>query len=79
VIWFLSALICVLLTALAFVSFDVPIARRVFGILWSAKTWATGFASAVLLAIEAAIALTLVIVRIMRLHETILLACLTSI
>lgn len=83
-IWFLSALICTLAIALAFLYLDVPIARRVFGILGSGESLSTGFASAVLLAIEAVIALALVIIRITRgrlspLRETTCLACLTSI
>lgn len=83
-IWVLSLLICALAIAVAFLYFDVPIARRVYGILGSAKSLATGFASAVLLGFEASVALVLVIIRITRGHlspfrETTLLACLTSI
>ena len=64
--------------------FDVPVARRVNGILTSAESLATGFASAILLSIEATIALGLVIVRITRGHltpfrEATVLACLASI
>ena len=82
--WLLSLPICTLITAMAFVYFDVPIARRVYGILGAAESLARGFASAVLLAIEAAVALVLVIVRITRGHlsplrEATALACLTSI
>jgi membrane-associated phospholipid phosphatase len=70
--------------AVVFVYFDVPIARRVYGILGSAESLATGFASAFLLGIEAAVALALVIIRIARGHlspfyEATVLACLTSI
>jgi membrane-associated phospholipid phosphatase len=83
-IWVLSLLICALAMAMAFVYFDVPIARRVYGILGSAESLATGFASAVLLGFEGSVALVLVIIRIARGHlspfrETIALACLTSI
>lgn len=82
--WLLLLLICTLATAVAFVHFDVPIARRVFGILASAESLANGFASAFLLSIEAAVAVSLVIVRITRGHlspirEATVLACLTSI
>lgn len=82
--WFLSLLICILAVAVAFVCFDVPIAHGVYGILASPETLATGFASIVLLGIEAAVALALVIFRITRGHlspfrEATALACLASI
>ncbi len=83
-IWFLSLLICTLAVAVAFIYLDVPIARRVYGILGSAESLATEFASIVLLGVEAAIALVLVIFRIMRgrlspFREATALACLASI
>ena len=83
-IWLLSLLICILVIALSFAYCDVPVARRVYGIFAMAQTLATGFASAVLLGVEAAVALALVIIRITRGHlsplgEATVLACLTSI
>ena len=83
-IWLLSLLICTLVIAVLFVYCDVSVARRVYGILALAETLGTGFASAVLLGIEAAVALALVIIRITRGHlspllEATVLACLTSI
>ncbi len=80
----LSLLVCMLATALAFAYLDVPIARRVNGILGAAEDLASGLGSAVLLGAEAAIALVLVIIRITRGHLSPLraatvLACLTSI
>ncbi|HEY2469526.1 MAG TPA: phosphatase PAP2 family protein [Terracidiphilus sp.] len=83
-VWLLALAICTLVMAVAFAYFDVPIARQVYGILSSAESLATGFASAVLLGVEAAVALVLVIVRITRGHlsayrEATVLACLTSI
>lgn len=83
-IWLLSLLISGFVMAVAFVYFDVPIARRFYGILVSAERLATGFASAVLLGVEAAVALALIIIRITRGHlspfrEATVLACLTSI
>jgi hypothetical protein len=66
--WLLSLLICTLVVPVVFVYFDVPIARRVYGILKSAEGLATGFASAVLLGVEAAVALALVIIRITHGH-----------
>ena len=82
--WLISLVICTLAMAVAFVFFDVPIARRVYGLLTSAESLATGFASAILLGVEAAVALALVIIRITRGHlspfrEATVLACLTSI
>jgi membrane-associated phospholipid phosphatase len=83
-VWFLLLLICTFVIAVVFVYFDVPIARRVYGILPLTKSLETGFGSAVLLGIEAAIALVLVIIRITRGHltplrEATVLGCLTSI
>ncbi len=83
-VWFLSLLICAFAVALAFVYADVPIARRVYGLLRTAESLEKGLASAVLLGIEAAVALALVIIRITRGHlsrfgEATALACLTSI
>jgi hypothetical protein len=81
--------ICTLAIAVAFVYFDVPRARRVYGIAAPAESLARGFASAVLLGVGAVVALALVslalvIIRIMRGHlspfrEATVLACLTSI
>jgi membrane-associated phospholipid phosphatase len=73
-----------LAVALAFVYLDVPIAHRVHGLLGSAESLGKGFASAVLLSIEATVALALVCIRITRGHlsrhgEATALACLTSI
>ena len=70
--------------ALAFVYLDVPIAHCVYGLVGSAESLGKGFASAVLLGIEAAAALALVCIRITRGHlsrfgEATALACLASI
>ena len=83
-IWLLSLLICIVVVAVAFAYFDVSIARRVYGSLGPTENLAKGFASAVLLSAEAAVALTLIIIRIARGHlppryEAAALACLTSI
>jgi membrane-associated phospholipid phosphatase len=82
--WLLSLLICTLAVAVAFAYVDVPTARRVYGIFGSVEGVAKGFASAVLLSLEAAVALALVITRITRgrlspFREATVLACLTSI
>lgn len=83
-LWLLCLLTCMLLVAVAFVTVDIPIARAVHGILGSAKNVAEGLTSAVLLSGEAAVALTLIVIRITRgrlspLGEAAALACLTSI
>lgn len=83
-VWLLSLLICLLVVPLAFVYLDVPIARYVFGTLGSTEKLAKGLTSAVLLSAEAAVALTLIVIRITRgrlspLGEAAALACLTSI
>jgi membrane-associated phospholipid phosphatase len=73
-----------LIVAVAFAYFDVPIARRLYGIWGTRENLARGFASAVLLSVEAAVALTLIVIRIVRgrlspFYEAAALACLTSI
>ncbi len=84
-IWLLSLVICTFAITTAFAYFDVPIAHRVYGILGQAESVATtGFASAILLGVEAAVVLVLVIIRITRGHlsplrEATVLACLASI
>jgi membrane-associated phospholipid phosphatase len=82
--WLLSLLICILAAAVAFAYLDVPIARLVYGTLGSAESLGKGMTSAVLLSAEAAVALTLIVIRITRgrlspLGEAAALACLTSI
>lgn len=82
--WLLALLVCALLVAGIFAWFDVPVARRVYGILGLTEALAKGFASTVLLTAEAAVALGLVISRMVRGHlsrfsEATALACLTSI
>lgn len=77
-------LLCTLVIAVTFVYFDVPIARRVYGIWASTQVLAKGFASAILLSIEAAVALALIVIRIVRgqlspFRQATALACLTSI
>lgn len=69
---------------MTFAYFDVPIARRVYGIWGATEGLSTGFASAVLLSVETAVALALVIIRITRgrlspFREATVLACLASI
>jgi membrane-associated phospholipid phosphatase len=83
-IWLLAFLLCTIATAVAFVYFDVAIARHAYGFWASTKGLGTGFSSVVLLGGEATLVLGLVIVRVTRGHlspfcEVTVLACLTSI
>lgn len=83
-LWLLSLLICSFLVTISFTYLDVPVARHALGVLGSGKLLAKGFASAILLGIEATVVLALVIVRIVRgrlprIYEATALACLTSI
>ncbi len=83
-VWLVWLAICVVAVKLAFLFVDMPIARAVHGILGSAEHVAKGLTSAVLLSVEAAVALTLIVIRIARgrlspLGEAAALACLTSI
>ncbi len=83
-VWLLSLLVCALIAAVAFVYFDVPVAQFISGFFPRSETLTRGFASVVLLAIEAAVVLALAILRIRRGHlspfrETVALACLASI
>ena len=83
-LWLLSLLICVFAVTVSFVYLDLPVARRMMGILGSAESLAKGLSSAVLLGLEAAVVLAQVGVRIThgrlsRFGETTVLACLTSI
>lgn len=83
-IWLLSLLVCTLIVVVAFAHLDVPIARHTFGTLGPTEKLAKGLTSAVLLSAEAAVALTLIVIRITRGHlsplgEAAALACLTSI
>lgn len=82
--WVLSLLVCTFAAALAFVYIDVPVAHRFYGFFGLTESLGRGFASGILLGCEAAVALTLVTIRITRgrlpaLLETTGLACLTSI
>lgn len=82
--WLVSPLICTLLVAVAFTYFDVPVARRVYGLFAAVQRLGAGLGSAILLGIEAAVALVLLLTRITRGHlspfrEATVLACLTSI
>ncbi len=83
-VWLGALLTCALAVAALFAYCDVSLAERMNGLLTARESLATGFASMVLLAVEATIVLLLVVERITRGHlsplrETTALACLTSI
>jgi membrane-associated phospholipid phosphatase len=83
-IWILSLLIFIVLVTMAFLLLDLPVSRLVYGILPHTKSIGAGFSSLVLLSVEAAVALGLMIDRMVRGHlspfrEATALACLTSI
>ncbi len=82
-IWTLSLLLCIVLVAVAFLYFDLPLAHRFSGFLRNAQSIGAGFSSLVLLSVEAAIALWLMLNRIISgrlspFREATALACLTS-
>jgi hypothetical protein len=82
-IWILSLLLSIVMVAVAFLYFDLPVAQHFYGFLGHAKTIGAGFSGLVLLSAEAITALTLMIDRIMRgrltpFREATALACLTS-
>jgi membrane-associated phospholipid phosphatase len=83
-IWLISLLACAAAVILSFTYFDMPAARWFSQYLGHLNALGAGFGSAVLLSLEAATALTVVAVRLVRGHlsplsETLGLACLTSI
>ncbi len=82
--WLLWLFICTVAAGVAFAYLDVPIAHLVYGVFGSTEKLGKGLASAVLLSGEAAVALTLIVIRITRgrlsaFGEAAALACLTSI
>jgi membrane-associated phospholipid phosphatase len=82
-IWILSLLLCIAMVALAFLYFDLPVARHFYGFLGHAKSIGAGFSGLVLLSAEAIVALGLMLERILRgrltpFREATALACLTS-
>lgn len=83
-IWFVSLVVSAAAAIVCFKRVDVPLAYAVNGSLKASESLATGFASVVLLGLEAAVVLTLVILRITSGHlspfrKTTALACLASI
>jgi membrane-associated phospholipid phosphatase len=83
-IWLLLFVICGALTALLFVQIDVPFAQRFWKVGASLTPWTSIFGAATILTVEAAVALSLIVARVLRGHisrfgATMLVACLASI
>lgn len=81
--WLIAPILCGITVTLAFAYCDLPVARWFANNLGHLNSLGTGLGSAVLLSLEAAIALTLVAARLLRGHlspfgETLGLASLTS-
>jgi len=82
--WLLSAAACAVLTALAFARLDVPIAREFWNAGRFLRPLNTAFGAAAVLSLESALALGLIIARLVRGHisrlsGTLAIACLASI
>ena len=82
-IWLISLVVCAAAAVISFKYLDMPIARRLSGNLGELEAVGAGLGSAVLLSLEAAIAITLIAARLVRghlspLNKTLALACLTS-
>jgi len=77
-------MVCGLVVAFSFVQLDVPIALRFWRVGRSLSPLSTGFGTAVILSLESAVALGLILARIVRGHisrfgEVLAIACLASI
>jgi membrane-associated phospholipid phosphatase len=83
-IWSLSFVACALAAAFSFAELDVPVAHRVWRFGHHLSSLNEAFGATVILALEAAVVLSLVVARLMRGHisrlaETLAIACLASI
>jgi membrane-associated phospholipid phosphatase len=83
-IWLLLFVICGALTAFLFVHIDVPFAQRFWKVGASLTPLNSAFGAAVILTVEAAVALSLIVARVVRGHisrfgATMVVACLASI
>jgi membrane-associated phospholipid phosphatase len=83
-IWLLSFVVCAVVVALSFAHLDVPIAVHFWGVGRSLSRLNTVFGTAVILCLEAAVALGLIFARLVRGHisrfgEALAIACLASI
>jgi membrane-associated phospholipid phosphatase len=83
-IWLLSFMVCAVVVAFSFAHVDVPMALHFWKVGRSLSPLSTVFGAAAILSLEAAIALGLILARIVRGHisrfgETLAIACLASI
>lgn len=83
-IWLLLFVICGVLTALSFVHIDVPLAQRFWKVGASLTPLNNAFGAAAILTLEAAVAISLIVARVLRGHisrfgATLAVACLASI
>jgi membrane-associated phospholipid phosphatase len=83
-IWLLSFAACAVLTALSFAQIDVPIARHFWNVGRFLRPLNTAFGATVILSLEAALALGMVLARLVRGHISrfegaLAIACLASI
>lgn len=83
-IWLLSLAACALLTALSFGHFDVPIARHFWNVGRFLRPLNSAFGAAVVLSLESALALGLIVARLVRgrisrFGGALAIACLASI
>ena len=83
-IWLLSFVVCAVVVALSFAHMDVPIALHFWSVGRSLNPLNTAFGTAVILASESALALGLILARVVRGHisrfgEALAIACVASI
>ena len=83
-LWVIALAVCAAAVALSFANVDVPIARHFWRVGRLPNPLSTAFGAAVILALESAVALVLIIARVVRGHisrfsEVLALACLASI
>lgn len=83
-VWVVALLICAAFAAFSFVHLDVRLARHFWNAARFLSPLAEGFGSAVLLAVESAVILTIVLARLVRGYispfgKTLAIACLSSI
>jgi membrane-associated phospholipid phosphatase len=83
-IWLLSFVVCAGAVALSFAHLDVPVALHFWGVGRSLRPLNAAFGSAVILSLEAAVALGLILARLARGHISrfgvaLAIACLASI
>jgi len=77
-------MVCAVVVRLSFAHVDLPIALHFWRVGWSLSRLSTAFGTAVILSLESAVALSLILARIVRGHisrfgEVLAIACLASI